>query len=358
MEIGSEFWFDIKKIEKQEQVFNSFSDNNRLIYTSSGRNAISLCLKILNNQHKEVLLPAYICESVIEPFLANGYNIKFYDLNNDFSPRINIDKISEDTSIFFYMNYFGFQTSNDLKNKLWLLKQKNITIIEDVTHSFMTSKYSDMNDFEIASIRKWLGVPSGGFLWTSDNLAIENSFSEHKKFAHFRKIAMNQKALYMDNRKNIDENKEYLNIFYEAEKILDQDNTIYKIDKLSRDILGKTDFNKLKLKRRENYGILFRELKSVREIEIPFKILDKDTVPLFFPIKVKERAKLRSYLTSKNIFCPIHWPQSKFISSNLEYAQNLYDEILSIPCDQRYSKSQMKYVAEIIKEFFRNNEEI
>ena len=74
-EIGSEFW-----IEHYPENLSSERDG---IYTISGRTAIDLILQeiLRKRQVKSVAMPAWCCDSMIAPFLAQGIEIKFYDVS-------------------------------------------------------------------------------------------------------------------------------------------------------------------------------------------------------------------------------------------------------------------------------------
>ena len=54
-------------------------------------------------------------------------------------------------------------------------------------------------------------------------------------------------------------------------------------------------------------------------------------------MKIKKRDELRSFLMTKNIFLPVHWPKS--VVKN-----DLYDDIISIPIFSIYSLSDIKRI--------------
>src|SRR5690606_33512532 len=109
-EIGSEFWIENKEFEKRNNLewISKFGD---FVLTSSGRSAISLLLKQINPINKIVLLPSYICESVILRFVVEGYSCAFYDIDLNFNVSFDIIKKYPKVRIFFHMGYFGFFTN-------------------------------------------------------------------------------------------------------------------------------------------------------------------------------------------------------------------------------------------------------
>lgn len=58
---------------------------------------------------------------------------------------------------------------------------------------------------------------------------------------------------------------------------------------------------------------------------------------------------------SNNIYCPIHWPIPERIMLNNETRQ-VYEEELSLICDQRYGNNDMLRIAKVINDFFHGLE--
>ena len=87
-EIGGNFW--LKPRQQTDSIhFNlnikHITEYEHVIYTSSGRSAITLLLKHIKQTNNTVLVPSYTCESVILPLINNKCNIHFYDINVDLS---------------------------------------------------------------------------------------------------------------------------------------------------------------------------------------------------------------------------------------------------------------------------------
>ena len=62
------------------------------------------------------------------------------------------------------------------------------------------------------------------------------------------------------------------------------------------------------------------------------------------------RDEFRKYLIQNRIYCPIHWELSN-IHSISENAKEIYNNVLSLVCDQRYDESEIRYFIEKINEF-------
>lgn len=82
--------------------------------------------------------------------------------------------------------------------------------------------------------------------------------------------------------------------------------------------------------------------------------MSDNDVPLFVPILVKKgyRDSLRNYLIAHQIYCPVHWPVSEYHREVTKDGRIIYEEELSLVCDQRYSIADMKREIKTIKQFF------
>lgn len=87
-----------------------------------------------------------------------------------------------------------------------------------------------------------------------------------------------------------------------------------------------------------------------------FTELKETDCPLFVPILVpdRRRGEIRRYLIGKDIYCPIHWPVSEDHKLDSKM-KRIYEQELSLVCDQRYTEKNMGRMVAAIKEFWREN---
>ena len=352
-EIGSEFWISETKLN------NTFSEvpywlkrYGNVVFTSSGRGAISLLLEQVDVKVKRVLLPSYICDSVLLPFEDAGYELSYYDVDEYLRPVKNIR--IESIGIFLHMGYFGFPTNKALDDLILELKSKSVIIIEDVTHTLLSNyEKKEYNDFVVGSIRKWFGIPSGGFLASKETICV-NIQNPPEDFIGLRVASLKKKDEYIKTG-NMALKDEFLSGFRRAEQMLNRDIKPYGIDKLSNSIIQNINVDEVRKIRKRNYEYLLDKLKGINNIKILFSITDDDNItPFFFPIYVKcDRDRLRSFLTNRNIYCPVHWPIPSKLSGKLsENLRWIYNSILSIPCDQRYNINDMSRIADAINKYY------
>ena len=75
---------------------------------------------------------------------------------------------------------------------------------------------------------------------------------------------------------------------------------------------------------------------------------------MFVPVLVPDgkRDALRQYLMQNEIYCPIHWPISDLHRLDKRTGQ-IYENELSLVCDQRYSQEDMYHMVTLINRFWK-----
>ena len=146
-----------------------------------------------------------------------------------------------------------------------------------------------------------------------------------------------------------DNKPEFLYQYNKAEEILDKQDRVLKMSPVSESVQEKINLEQLKEKRRANYKIIYDGLKDCGFVEVITPSLSKDDVPLYLALRCKEREKLQEDLRHKNIFAPIVWPKSEISPPICKEVQEIYDEILCIPIDQRYDREDMHRILECIR---------
>lgn len=88
---------------------------------------------------------------------------------------------------------------------------------------------------------------------------------------------------------------------------------------------------------------MYENLSKITDLKVPFELYEGN-VPFGFVILTNKRDELYNYCIKQNIYCNIHWKDSKNLLS---------EHIMTIPCDQRYEEKDMKYIVDKVVEFFR-----
>ena len=332
-EIGSEFW-EVPVCDSKNFIFPENAS-----YFISGRSALYYIIEDILKNHKirTVALPSWCCDSMITPFLEFNMTVKFYSVLKDDEFYCDFSDINN-CDILFLMDYFGYDCR---------FKKEDFDgiIIRDLTHSVFTKKYNDAH-YYFGSLRKWAGFFTGGFAWKKDGCFKEiKSHIFCENYISMRKKAMEEKKKYIFKKS---QSKDYLKMFNDAEDLIEKD--IYSYFSESSDIekIKYLDIDLIKKKRRENAQYLLNELKSIAI----FPKLQENDCPLFVPVIIDNgrRDSLRKYLIENEIYAPVHWQISKFhnITNKEKY---IYDNELSIVCDQRYNEQDMQRTLDVINKF-------
>lgn len=342
--IGGEYAIPLELIMEVEKECTIDRKSNRY-YCSSGRTALYIILENMlrsSENTQSVLIPDYICPSIIKAVNDSGSQYYFYHIGEDFLPNLeNINMYLSSMDAILLVNYFGILNLESIITAIRQKSQSIKIIVDDVQNYYGFGKEVDF-DFSFTSYRKWFPVSDGAEIcvkdriWSFDSFDFEyeNSFAQYKYAGNILK-----------NFKWIIDDSIFLRLIQEGENILDEK---YKCGctKLSLSLMEHLDTLGFAEIRKNNAKILH---EGLIKIGIPH-LYKENTVPLFIPIILKEgRERIRRTFFEQNIFCPIHWMQDGMISND---TNSLYAQELSLICDQRYGVEDMNKILEILKNEF------
>ena len=341
-EIGSEFW-NVPSIEKENTVFPKKTQ-----WFLSGRSALQAIVKELTKQGKKtVAMPSWCCYSMVKPFIDAGMVVQFYPV---YVKQGHLVKdIDYNSDILFLIDFFGY--TDEAPD----VRAYNGMVIRDVTHSIFSKSYNDA-DYYFGSLRKWCGFWTGGFAWAKDNQQFEVVDRDDKGYILLRKKAMELKDFYInrlpDKNGNLINDKGYLSVYEDAEEIL-EDIGIAAASERDIKYAKKLDVGFMKTQRRKNAKVLMQTFAD----QLIFPTLYEKDCPLFVPILVPKgkRNELRRYLIQRDIYCPVHWPVSRYHNLQKGPVTELYENELSLVCDQRYTEQDIFRMVEAIHKFWKEN---
>lgn len=309
-------------LEFEKLIHNEYYKN--LIGVNTSRNALLYIIKTKNI--RKIYLPYYLCDSVSECLKKSNISYEFYCVDKSLEPIF--DKKLENDEYIYIVNFFGIF----LNNKIIEFKNRYKNIIVDNVHAFFQHPINNIDT--IYSCRKFFGVPDGAYINCNSPKTLKLDIDKSgKRFSHlFGRLEYNAQSYYNDyiiNDENFkNEELKYMSI-------------------LTKNIMGAIDYDNVIKVRKSNYDILEKNLSNINELKFC-----KPIVPFCYPLYLKNGTIMRKKLIESKIFIPTLWPNVVNCGQAIEedYSQN----ILPIPCDQRYDEKDMYTIIDKIMELINN----
>ncbi|WP_333652442.1 DegT/DnrJ/EryC1/StrS aminotransferase [Lacrimispora sp.] len=329
-------------------------EGGSLGFFMSGRcaNYYALMDIALTDTKKTAYVPIYTCETVLDPFLKAGYELLFYDVTKDMTPIFE-ESALERISVINLCGYYGF--CNYDRDFIRKCSEMGVIIIEDTTHSIFSGNGIDpCCDYVVGSLRKWIGVPAGGFACKRKGTFSLPVHRPEEAHLSLRRISMKGKLELMSavSGQTDPHAMEQLNAsFWDAEMMLRRIFDSYGSDEESESILRRYDFDHLKKQRRKNYQYLLDHMPGHPQLTIVFPALPDETVPSHFTVYAKDRDMVQAYLSGHGIKSTAYWPKGPMVdTAGRGEADYIYSHVLSLPCDQRYGVEEMEYICRKIQD--------
>lgn len=349
-ELGSIFPLSDTVISEAEKSSLCFSNDR--IYYSLCREALCDIAKVLNGTTKKVLIPAYTCQTVITPFEECGWQCVYFPIKRDLRIDTNglVKLVEESNPLLVVVHpYFGMDLDEVEMATLISIKEKGVNIVLDLTQCLFSTKQYPFATFIVASYRKWMPIPDGGYLINNlEGVEISQPKCENDEFTEKEIAAMYLRGQYFDNGEQRTKSIS-IQLSKAADHIAESNISAHKMSQTAYNLLQEEDLENNQKCRFVNYTFLFN---NIRESETVSKVCcdlkEVTTAPLYFTIYIKDRPALQKQLAQDAIYAPVIWPvedERVLINEEVKY---IYDHILAIPCDQRYDVKDMKRVLDII----------
>jgi hypothetical protein len=305
---------------------------------ATARSAVNLLARAL--RPPTVWLPSYICGVVIDAARDVGTRVRFYPVDESLkiSNNIWLAKI-EPGDVLMFVDYFGFDTWRSYGPEV---KARGARVVEDACQAMLNKDFSPHADYVIVSPRKFVGVPDGGILLARKGRHLPAAeFPAAPPWWLLKAIEASILRSRFD-RYNGDRNWFKIFQWVEANGPIEP----CRMSDLSAMLLRRIDWPTIKTRRRRNYRFLLAELSDLAM----FPVLPREVVPLGFPIRVKDRDRLRRALFRKQIYPAIHWDLT-LVPRKFAASHQLANEIMTLPCDQRYGVKEMKRMVAAVKHY-------
>lgn len=358
----------------------SILDIKNKIYVSSGKAGIYQVLKHIKIEPKdEVMLPAYLCESMLEAVLESGATPVFYKINSDLSVDRDdlLKRIKSESKVLLVTHFFGLY--QDLRSMREICDRHGLIMIEDCAHSFF-GKISGypigyFGDYSIASLPKFFPVFKGGVLASSkhrlDDITLQkrrvlneikgiyNVFELSARYRRSWKIWFVMLAPVMLNRLirhirlffkvvtrgfrernlNRSEGKSRLYIYF------DRSTSNHKANISSVYICRHSDPEKLIAIRRRNFEYLRNQLAGVTGISSIPAVITEEFVPYVYPLVVHQPDCISAFRREGIPF----WMWENIHNEVCENSKYYSKRLIQLPCHQSLNEKDLDTIISCLK---------
>lgn len=287
-------------------------------------NARCALLYIIKAKHyNKVYLPYFLCDSVKLVLERERIPFEEYRIDRTFLPLLDINTRPEE--VVYIVNYYGLIC----KEQLICLKHRYGNIVVDNAQAFFSRPIEGIDT--LYSCRKFFGVPDGGYAYTDaeyqEIISVDVSMDRMRHI--LGRFEGNSASDYYDCFNDNDES------FKEIELRL--------MSKLTHNILGAIDYQSAKRRREENFLFLSKALGEMNLFKMKCP-----PGPYAYPFYAQNGMEIKKQLAKRKIYVATLWPN--VLGTGLDIETEFTENILPLPCDQRYSEGDMQMVVTAIKE--------
>ncbi len=308
-------------------------DNYRLpllhegaIALNCGRNCLAYLIQA--RKIKKLLLPFFMCDSVFNVCKKYSVEMQFYHISENFLPK---DAAPDDDCWLYVMNYYGQLTQDDLSK----LKEKYGKVIVDHAQAYFETPPAHTDT--LYTCRKFFGVADGAFLYT--DAVLEEELQTDESFDRMRfllgRFERSASEFYSE---------------YAANNHMFAEEPIKKMSKLTANLLHGIDYGFIKQRRTENFRIYHAALSKMNQLSL--------RVPegaFAYPLLIENGSAIRKQLQAKKIYIPTLWPNVLQEVPENSTEHRFAENILPLPCDQRYSREDIQYILSVLYEQLEAN---
>ena len=354
-DIGSIFPIYDYHIDKANSSYCLSPKYDKQVLYSLCREALYDIAVSYNSTSKRVLMPAYTCQTVIDPFQQLGWHIYYYPIENNLLIDIqSLLRLSNQVNpvIVIAHPYYGMDFNSDEQAALKQIKERGSIIVVDNTQCIFSNERLPFVDYYVGSYRKWFCCPDGAFLedYSKGKTSWSANYEENVEFVQKQTDAMFLRGEYFTNS-NEAIKQISIRLNKDAVKGISRVIKPHAMAAFSKAMLAMEDIEFNKSQRMANYGMLFEGLKKSKRCALVCKGLKRVTnAPLYFPIYVEDRPGIQKQLAQQHIYAPVLWPvktREILIDETIEY---LFDHLLAIPCDQRYDEKDMEKIIRVFND--------
>jgi dTDP-4-amino-4,6-dideoxygalactose transaminase len=300
----------------------------------------------------EVIMPSFTFVSTANAFVLRGAKIVFVDIKAN---TMNIDEkkietaISEKTKAIVVVHYAGVGCNMDMILKI--AKKYNLYVIEDAAQGILATYKNNylgtIGDLGCISFHETKNITSGG----EGGVLLINNSKFIKRAEIIREKGTNRKDFF---EKKVDK---YTWVDIGSSYLLNEISSAYLLAQLE-------NAKNIIQKRKTIWEIYYNELKSIKEITLPYIPKECTHNGHIFYIKTSKRDELLKYLNDNKIMATFHYvPLHSSLAGKIygkftgidEYTTIESKKLIRLPIYYNMKIEDAFFVCDVIKKFFKGN---
>jgi hypothetical protein len=260
----------------------------------------------------KIHLPFYVCDSVIKAIEKAGLTYEFYRIDKQLccAEELPIDE----SEMVLYINYFGVRTSEISS----MIRGRSQNAIVDNSQAFFAGTCGAAYSFN--SVRKFIGVPDGGFM--VGEMTLTDNLMRNSRYSFDHLIL-----------KNAGLQNEAYSAFRRAESMIEY--AVMRGSEVSETLLSNINLTNIRTRRNANFVKAHSILSGWNRLTIPETI----DGPLAYPLLLDDVIEVRE-LHAQGLFIPRYWNDVLVRNDQGDrfgLERGLVDRLIPIPIDQRYT---------------------
>ena len=277
---------------------------------------------------RKLWLPYYLCESVRHACEAEDIETAMYHIDGAMQPvwtELPQGNAMRPDEYLYLVNYFG-QTAPAQAAEL---KKSFPNLILDNVQAFFQRPVPGMDT--VYSCRKFFGVPDGGYAATDakTELPPERDISSGR-------------LTHLLGRFESGSASAYYGAFKENDRAF-MKQTLRSMSALTENLLGAIDYEAVRARREQNFSVLADALGASNQLNVRMP-----QGPYAYPYLCENGMEIKRRLAGGGIYVPTLWPNALAMDGTKE--QYFAENILPLPCDQRYGEAEMREIIAALRE--------
>jgi hypothetical protein len=301
-------------------------------FLNSARNSLFIIGKTLKK--RTVWVPSYHCPALIEPFMANNCEIKFYSLSEKLTPvKEDLTDLKQD-DLLVAVRFFGFGCG--IETLSTLCEHRGAILIEDLAHAAHTNKiYAQL---AVTSLTKFYPKIECSELFIHKNAVLNAQIKkEYNQLPNKLSIGISTLLHKIKRKLKIYSKNQY--------RYFDPFNIDKNISKNTLSVINNTDTTLVIKKRIDNFNYLAKNLSNSSYGKLLFNQLSNGEVPYVCPFII---SKETTFTKLRNAGVQIYrWEE--LAQSNCSISHKYRSELIQLPCHQDITQQDLDLIINLLQ---------